>query len=298
MINKNKITIIGFGKLGQAIANILEMKNKSCEVCSWDIVETGDPRQMPLLSEAVTGSAIVFFSIPSKFFREAVSKVGSLRAEIILVSCTKGFDAPSLKFPFEVLKEFYPKNTVGVISGPMLSEELEEGLPTRATVGCDSAVEVKKIIDLFSDTNLTLEPSRDLIGISFLGILKNIYTLALGISDGLELGSNFKSCLTLQSLREMELIIIKSGGEKESLMSPAGIPDFLTTGYCSKSRNYTYGFKKARGESLSGIMAEGITNIENVISKVGNVEEYALLKIIRGIFIDGENPKSINRANS
>ncbi len=293
MINKNKIAIIGFGKLGQAIANILEKKKENCKVCSWDIVETGDPRQIPLLSDAVTGSTIVFFSVPSKFFRESVSTVGYLTSETILVSCTKGFDAPLLKFPFEVLKEFYPRNTIGVISGPMISEELEKNLPTRATIASDNPAKIKKVVDLFSGTNLTLEPSEDLVGISLLGILKNIYALALGLSDGLNLGFNFKSCLTLQSFQEMELIIVKSGGKKESLMSPAGIADLLATGYCPKSRNYTYGFKKARGESLEGIMAEGFTNIENVISKAGNVEEYMLLKMIKGIFLDDVNPRVI-----
>ena len=293
MNTKSKFTIIGFGKLGQAIANILERKKESCEVCSWDVVETGDPRQMPSLNEAVAGTDVIFFSVPSKFFREAVSKLGLLPPEIILVSCTKGFDAPALKFPFEILKEFCPKNTIGVISGPMLSEELEENLPTRTMLASDNSAEIKKVADLFSGTNLSLEQSEDLIGVSFLGILKNVYALTLGLSDGLDLGSNFKACLTLQALREMELIIIKSGGKKESLMSFAGISDFLATGYYFKSRNYTFGFRKAKNESLEGIMAEGAANIENVISKIGNVEEYPLLKMIKRIFLEGINPRVI-----
>ena len=298
MITNSKIAIIGFGKLGQALANILEKKKESCRICSWDIVETGDPRQVSSLNEAVDGSSVIFFSVPSKFFREATSKVGSLQPEVMLVSCTKGFDGPLLKFPFEVLKEFYPRNPIGVISGPMLSEELEKGLPTRATIACDNPAEINKVIGLFSDTKLALEPSGDLVGVSFLGILKNVYALALGLSDGLQLGSNFKSCLTLQSLQEMESILLRSGGKKESLISLSGISDFLASGYDSKSRNYSYGFKKAKDESLEGIMAEGATNIEKVIGKIGNVEEYALLKLIKGIFVDGENPKTINRATS
>ena len=47
--------------------------------------------------------------------------------------------------------------------------------------------------------------------------------------------------------------------------------------------------KKRESESLEGIMAEGFTNIENVISKAGNVEEYMLLKMIKGIFLDDVN---------
>lgn len=255
MINKNKITIIGFGKLGQALANILEKKG-GCKVRSWDVVETGDPRHVSSLKEAISKSSLILFCVPSKFFGESVLKIGKLQPEVILVSCTKGFDGTSLKFPFEVLKEFYPGNTIGVISGPMLSEELEEKLPTRATNAGDNPPEIKEVVDLFSGPNLILELSEDLIGVSILGILKNIYALALGLADGLELGSNFKSCLTLRSLREMELILIKTSAKKESLLSPAGLSDFLTTGYCPKSRNYTYGFKKARKESLEGIMAE------------------------------------------
>ena len=88
-------------------------EKENCKVCSWDIVETGDPNQIPLLSDAVTGSTIVFFSVPSKFFRESVSTVGYLTSETILVSCTKGFDAPLLKFPFEDLKNSIQKYNRG-----------------------------------------------------------------------------------------------------------------------------------------------------------------------------------------
>lgn len=288
-----EVSIIGFGKLGQALANILEAKKENCHVRSWDIIQTGDPRQVSSLKEAVDGVDVIIFSVPSRFFREAVSKLGLLPPKIILISCTKGFEGVSLKFPFEVLKEFYPRNAVGVISGPMLSEELESGLPTRATIAGDNPAEIKEVVDLFSGTNLILELSEDLIGVSILGILKNTYALALGLADGLELGSNFKSCLTLRSLREMELILIKTLAKKESLLSPAGLSDFLTTGYCPKSRNYTYGFKKARKESLEGIMAEGIVNIEYLIRKAGGVDDLPLLEIIKEIFIENADPSKI-----
>jgi len=290
-----KVAIIGFGKLGQALANVLEARKGNIQISAWDVVATNDPRQVPTLAESTQNASTLFFSVPSKHFKQCLSQLGQLDQSVFLVSLTKGIDPDSEKLPFELMTLAYPQNPIGVISGPMLSEELEKRLPTKAALASHQKEQVKEIIDLFKGTSLSLEESDDLVGVSLLGILKNVYCLALGLSDGLNLGSNFKSCLVLLSFREMAAIVEENGGRAETITTFAGLPDFITTGYSQKSRNYTYGFKKARGEDLGGIMAEGADNIENVIGKAANLSQYPLLKVIKEVFIQNQDPKVIVR---
>lgn len=281
-----KVAIIGFGKLGRSLAKLLSSKPESCEIRAWDVVRTGDPRQIASVKEAVDHSSVIFLVVPSKNFRECLGSLGRLDQNKILVSCTKGLVDSAGTLPYSVLRQSYPSNPIGVISGPMLSEELEELLPTKASLGSDNPEAMKPLAQLFSGSPLSLEISDDPIGVSWLGILKNVYALSLGLSDGLNLGSNFKSCLALLAFREMGSILTKLGGQEKTLLSPSGLSDFLTTGYSSKSRNYTYGYKKARGEDLTSIMAEGAMNIGNTANIIKDLGAYPLLKAIQGIFLE------------
>lgn len=286
-----KVAIIGFGKLGRALTKILESKPENCEVRVWDVIQTGDHHQVSFIKEVTESSSVIFLVVPSKNFRECGDLLGSLDPNKILVSCTKGLADSSGTLPFSVLEKTYPQNTVGVISGPMLSEELDQMLPTRASLASNNKEKIRMVAQLFDGTPLRLEISDDLTGVSLLGVLKNVYALSLGLCEGLDLGSNFKSCLALQAFREMGSILTELGGKMETLTSPAGLSDFLTTGYSSKSRNFTYGYKKARGEYLSGIMAEGAANIDNVTNLLKNLERYPLLETIQLIFIESKNPR-------
>ncbi len=286
-----KISIIGFGKLGRALADILSVKKGEVSVVAWDIIKSGDHRQVEDITEAVKGSGILIFAVPSANFYKSAVSIGLISSKIILVSCTKGFDGKTGKFPFEILQQLFPANPVAVISGPMLSEELSQKLPTVATLATSADNVFEAISDLFQSTSLHLVKSADLIGVSLWGILKNIYALALGAADGLEMGSNFKACLTLTAITETQRILQQFGGNKETLLSPAGLADFLTTGYSERSRNYSYGFRKSRGENLDDLMAEGVVNIKRVIEGVGDVDDYSVLKSIKHVFLEGADPK-------
>lgn len=289
---KSKIAIIGFGKLGRALADVLEAKKESCLTCAWDIVKTGDHREVDKCDEAVKDAIAVFVVVPSAFFSESLNGLlGCVDKNTVLVSCVKGLDDKTGNLPIKLLEKNFPKNPVAVLSGPMLSEELKNGLPTRAVIASKKSSQVKQIIDLFQGTSLILAPSNDPIGSSFYGILKNIYALALGLSDGLELGANFKSCLALQAAKEMKKIVKSAGGKDETFLSEAGLADFLATGYSPKSRNYSYGFKKAKGEELNNELVEGVKNLEAVLKTTEKIK-LPLLLAVKNIFLNNQDPKT------
>lgn len=284
-----KIAILGFGKLGRCLADVLSKENY--QVVGWDVMETGDPRQVKSLTEVLNETTAIFLALPSEHFKKGLESLGPLDPSTLLVTFTKGFVASGDTLPYELVRRIYLTNPTAVVSGPMLSEELSMGLPTRAVVAADDDDASEKIKELFSGTVLTLEISDDWIGVSLLGILKNVYALVLGLGEGLSFGSNFKSVLTLMALREMENIVKEKGGQPETVYTPAGISDFLTTAYSPQSRNFTYGFRFARGEDLTGIMAEGIVNLEQTVRYVGDLASYPLLGTIKDIFSEDRPAK-------
>ena len=133
----------------------------------------------------------------------------------------------------------------------------------------------------------------NVIGVSLFGIFKNVYALSLGCSDGLEMGSNFRSCMALQAIKEMKALVKEYGGREETAFTCAGIADFLATGFSPHSRNYSYGFHHARNEVHDRQIAEGVENIAIVVSRLTSKQNFPLLNAIEKIFLHKKHPRPV-----
>ena len=106
--------------------------------------------------------------------------------------------------------------------------------------------------------------SSDIVGIELGGALKNIYALAAGVSDGLQLGDNTKAALVTRSLAELVRLGCALGGKRDTFMGLSGIGDLMVTCFSQHSRNRAVGERLGRGEALGYIVssmrmvAEGI----------------------------------------
>ncbi len=284
------ITFIGFGAFGQALAGVLE-KKEGIDIKAWDVQDTGKECQVDKVSDAIKDAEVIFFAVPSQFFVQCVSKIEGIPESAILVTGTKGMDPETNKLPFEVLQDHFSNNKIAVLSGPMLADELNEGLPTTATIASDSSDSIKRLKALFEGTQVSLKESDDMIGTALLGVLKNVYVLALGLSDGLKMGADFKASLVQRAEIEMKEIIHRLGAHRETMQTPAGMGDFLATGYSSSSRNYSYGLGFATGDVEEGKTVEGIKNIDNIIGRLGDASDLPFLMAVKGIFKDGADAR-------
>jgi glycerol-3-phosphate dehydrogenase (NAD(P)+) len=257
------VTIIGLGKLGSVIADQMT----GCEVVGWDPMICGNyDINCDTLYDSIKDADTIFIIVPSDCFEDAVREIVMEYAEhkqwhsatrVNIVSFTKGFCRGRL--PIDVLKRELPFNPVGVISGPMLSEEMANQ-PTRAmfathNMGIHSTVGIMSRMN-----NLKVDITDDTTGVTLCGIMKNIYAVGLGMAAGYELGDNAKACIATRAIQEMGKLV-----GPVTILSYAGIGDFLTTCYSSQSRNYSYGYRWAKGQSIDGIMSEGVKNIDNLI---------------------------------
>ena len=88
---------------------------------------------------------------------------------------------------------------------------------------------------------LKLIPCNDIIGVEVGGSFKNVYTIAIGMCDGLGYGLNTKAALLTLAIKEMADLIQAMGGKRKTAYGLAGIGDLIGTSLCDDSRNRTFG---------------------------------------------------------
>src|SRR3989344_6114635 len=190
MMYMEKVAIIGSGNFGSALGHIFAVR-PDVLVSLWD----SDPAKTSsrvTLAETVTQASVVFICVPSWSLRAATASIAPyITGDTILVSPPKGIDQDSIQTTDEVLIDVLGgKGDVALLHGPMLAAEMIEGLPSFGTIASHSSEVFSKLQSLFVGTTLTLEYSVDLHGVALAGVLKNIYSIGLGMNEAMRLGSH------------------------------------------------------------------------------------------------------------
>jgi glycerol-3-phosphate dehydrogenase (NAD(P)+) len=287
----SRIAVIGAGAWGTAIAILLGRKGNH-EVLLWAHEEEVEQamrarRQnakflpgyelpttvMPTrdLGATLAGAEIVVSVMPSQHCRSVFQKMKPhLKAQMLLVSATKGLENQSLMRMTEVIKEvvqedggFSPR--IGALSGPSFAKEVARGDPTAITVASTDAELGKAVQREFSDPSFRVYTNEDLIGVELGGALKNIIAIAAGVCDGLQLGHNSVAALITRGLAEITRLALAAGGKWETMAGLAGLGDLVLTCTGELSRNRSVGVELGRGRKLSeiisgmhGMVAEGV----------------------------------------
>ncbi|MGF1457980.1 MAG: NAD(P)H-dependent glycerol-3-phosphate dehydrogenase [Leptolyngbyaceae cyanobacterium] len=265
------LTILGAGAWGTALAKLVEKNDHT--VCLWS------RRGRLSMAEAVKGAHVILSAVSMKGVPTVAEQLKALKipSETILVTATKGLDPETTRTPSQILQDTFPNNPVVVLSGPNLSKEIEQGLPA-ATVAASSHPDAAEAVQyLFSSDIFRVYSSPDPLGAELGGTLKNVVAIAVGICEGLELGSNARSALMTRALPEMIRIGTHLGGQPDTFIGLSGLGDMLATCTSVLSRNYRVGYGLAQGKSLDQILAdigstaEGV-NTTNVLMQIANRE--------------------------
>ena len=287
-MNNKKIAIIGYGELGRAVHKILE-KKKDLSIGIWDKKD-----QEIKLSGVVSSAEVVFICVPSWCVREALENIKKYLSKKALIVClSKGIEMGTSKTIDVVLKEILgSKQSLAILSGPMLAEELMSGKNGFAVFASKNKKDFYVIFDIFRGTNLKIEYSKDMKGVALCGVLKNIYALGLGICDGLGLGSNAKGKLAGEAIKEMTEIVKYLGGKKESVFSVAGTADLIATAFSNFSRNREVGEELGR-TGVCCLESEGYKSTKSLMNLLGKKSSLLpFLMAIKLIVLDNKNPAS------
>ena len=217
------------------------------------------PAELRLTHELddLRGCDLVLLVTPSKAIREVASRLSTvgLSEETALLSCTKGVERGSGLRMSQILAECFPRNPVGVLSGPSHAEEVARRMPTALVLGCSDTPLAKRLQRAFATPFFRAYTSDDVAGIELGGALKNIFALAAGVSDGLGLGDNSKAALVTRALTELSRLGTALGGRRETFQGLSGLGDLMVTCFSKHSRNRAVGERLGRGERLADIVA-------------------------------------------
>jgi glycerol-3-phosphate dehydrogenase (NAD(P)+) len=264
-----KVTILGSGAWGSALATLAQ--NQQNQVRVWSRQSSDS------LECLLSGTEIIISAVSMKGVVSTVEKIKelSLYPDVILVTATKGLDPVTTSTPSILWQKAFPHNPVVVLSGPNLSQEIEKGLPAATVAASINIDAAKRIQAILSSDRFRVYVNTDPLGTELGGTLKNVFAIAAGVCDGLQLGTNAKSALLTRALPEMMRVGTTLGGHIETFYGLSGLGDLLTTCNSPLSRNYRVGYGLAQGKSLEQVLedlqstAEGV-NTTNVLIEIAN----------------------------
>lgn len=290
-----RIAVLGAGAWGSALAISLSARHqiKLWTKDSNHAVEMGkhriNQRFLPgyalpkslqitaVLNEALDGVELALIVVPIAGLRETLRTIVASKIKVPVIWGCKGFESESSKLPHQVVEEEYFDILpyCGVLSGPSFAEEVAQGLPTALTLASKDTDFSSKVASELHSPRLRIYTSQDVIGVETGGAIKNVITIAAGISDGIGFGHNARAALITRGLMEITRLGLGLGGSMKTFMGLAGVGDLLLTSTGDLSRNRQVGLMLADGKSLHDILnelghvAEGVHTARSVL-QLGN----------------------------
>lgn len=298
--NNKNIVVLGGGSFGTAIANMIAGNGHPTTLWMRDeanvrhcLKRRENDRYLPGyrlddrlnitadLAVALKAAKLVFFSIPSKAFRDVCRRASIyIKPRTMVVSTAKGIEGDSFKLMSEVLLEELNQPRVGVISGPNLAREVARKELTATVIASADKDLCRFVQETLSTDFFRVYANSDMFGVELAGALKNIYALTAGVASAMNLGQNTMSMLITRSLAEMTRFATRLGADPMTFIGLSGVGDLFVTCTSPLSRNFRVGQAIGRGMSLDeavvevGQVAEGVNTTRTVKHKADELGIY------------------------
>ncbi len=332
----HKIAILGAGYMGGAMTFPLAENNLSVNLWgTWldnEIIDSCQKGIHPKLKKALPDSVnlyysrdlkkaiedvdIIFIGVSSDGFLPVFSKVIEvIDKNYFFFTLTKGFvndngkiqrisKIASKLFYNKFAKEEFNWSSIG---GPVKALEISKNIPTVSIYGTKNK-EMENMTELFSTESYRIVTTDDVIGVELCSAFKNVYSMAMGMLDGIYKPSqegmyhNFSSLIFNQGIIEISKIVGSAGGNRETVTNFAGIGDLYTTS--QSGRNRLFGELLGKGVSpnaayrkmlSSGELAEGYFTLKHSMEWLASLNsgilyDLPLFKIIYDIILNNKKP--------
>jgi len=255
-----RVLIVGYGEMGHAMAHLLGGKHPLAIHDSRPVegLPSIDVEQQAALAD------FLLLCVPAIPHHDLLTRLAPfLQSHCICISIAKGLDEQG-RTPAQIYQQTLDgRQPYCLLYGPMISEEICADHYAFAELGCADVSIFHRVRDLFHDTRLCIRHSTDIAGISWSVILKNVYAIAFGMADELQLGDNMRGFLAVTALHELISIVGQMGGKPAAPLHLAGLGDLITTATSAGSHHHELGRRLARGET-GDIGGEGIHTLAMV----------------------------------
>ena len=279
----SSIAVLGSGGWGTALAIALSKQGHSVSLWSAfedeanSLIKTREhqkllagvkiPQSVDITSsdECVKNKDIIIIAVPSFAVRTTVERVyKKVDKKSVIVNVAKGIEDNTFKRLSEVIKEYFPDNSVTVLSGPSHAEEVALDKVTSLVCASEDKTAAKYIQSQFNSSSLRIYTSDDIIGVELGGALKNVMAICKGILEGAGLGDNCIAAMMTRGLTEMARLGVSMGAKQMTFAGLTGIGDLIVTCMSVHSRNHR----------CSVLIGKGM-NAKDAINQIGmTVEGY------------------------
>lgn len=278
MIHPKKILIMGGGSWATALAKIV--LTSEAEI-NWymrrpelieEFKELGhNPRYITGISfdtdrihfysninEAIKDSDTLIIAIPSPFLKQHLKKVKASLSDKFIVSAVKGLVPDENMLITDYITEYYgvPTEQIAVIGGPCHAEEIALERLSYLTLACTNTDNIRLLSQVFSNHYLKNIISRDVSGIEYASVLKNVYAIVAGICHGMKYGDNFQAVFLCNAIQEMRRFVEAVSNVERDITDSVYMGDLLVTSYSRFSRNRTFGTMIGKGYSVKTAQIE------------------------------------------
>lgn len=204
------------------------------------------------LKEIINRSSLLVFAVPSAFLSDTLQGLEKKDfGDKSIVSAIKGIVPETYTIVSRYFHDVYDISyeDIGIISGPCHSEEVAMERLSFLTVAFGNENKGKYLIEKLSSRYMKISGSRDILGVEYAAVLKNIMAIANGICVGLGYGDNFQSVLIVNSIQEVKRFLERINGADRDINNSVYVGDLIVTAYSQFSRNRTFGNLIGKGYS-------------------------------------------------
>ena len=264
------VTIVGAGSWGRALAHTLlinkkkilmysrNTKDKKYECKNINVLHTNE------IQNVFNNNAPIVIATPVSSLKEIGSLINKYNYSGPIILACKGIDSALGLFPTQILSQSISENNLAVVSGPTFAAEVLKNKPTAVTIASKNTEILKLFTNMFHSKYFRVYASNDLIGCQLGGAMKNILSIAVGISDGLKLGANAKAAIISRGMIEIKALGEILECDENTIYGLSGLGDLVLTSNDDLSRNRRFGLAIAEGLSILeaekkiGFVVEGI----------------------------------------
>jgi glycerol-3-phosphate dehydrogenase (NAD(P)+) len=204
------------------------------------------------INQVIKESDTLVFATPYPFLKQHLKKVKTPMHDKFIVSAIKGIVPDENILITDYFAEYYkvPTNNIAVIGGPCHAEEIALERLSYITLGCTDTEKVKPLAEVFRNAYLKNTISRDVAGIEYASVLKNVYSIVAGICHGMKYGDNFQAVFLSNAIQEMRRFVDAIGDVRQDITDSVYLGDLLVTAYSRFSRNRIFGTMIGKGYSV------------------------------------------------
>lgn len=299
-MNAKKITVLGAGSWGTALANVLAENGH--EVTIWthkadqaDLMNASRQNAQYLpdvnlldtikvtsdLQEAVVDRDLINFVVPTKAIRQVAKQVYDIFTQEediqlpVFMHASKGLEQKTHLRISEIIEEvFEPLGNcrVVVLSGPSHAEEVSKHDITAITVAGQDQEARELVQEVFMNDYFRVYTNPDIIGVELGGSLKNIIALSAGALVGAGFGDNAKAALLTRGLAEITRLGVAMGADPLTFMGLSGVGDLVVTATSVHSRNWRAGQQIGQGQSVEAVESQMGMVVEGIATAVSAYE--------------------------